>query len=121
MRDIPAQYLYEDEESVYLSQTETFEEMEVKKIYFDPNVLKYLEAGAQVKVRVKEDDGSPVLVTCQKALCTVRKIIVPGDQSANKTSLVELSSGARLSVPSFIEEGNQIMIDVASNSYSARL
>lgn len=113
------QYLYHDDKLIYLCDPNTFEQLEVNISLIPHNLLSYLESGVQIRVRMRSDTMDPILISTNKNLhCTVQKII--SKDSLNKNNVVELSSGAKIICPSFIEENEKVIVDFENGTYLNR-
>lgn len=73
MHDSACQFLYQNGDEFVLMDSKTFEEYSVSSKLIDPNLVKLMEAGTQVKLRLSE--GRPIMVTGGQTLkCTVSEI-----------------------------------------------
>ena len=77
------QYLYHDETTLFLSDPKTFEQLEVSLSLLDPAMLKYLESGTPLRVRLR-DEQTPVQVILanRNAPATVKAVLGSKDAAS---------------------------------------
>jgi len=114
------QYLYQDGESLYFMDSETFEERVLSKGNLGRKV-NFLQENMEIKIRLYEGKvvgiELPVFVELQ-----VKKASpgVKGDTVGSATKLVILESGYSLRVPLFIKKGDMIRLDTRSGEYVSK-
>jgi len=121
MAEKEMQYLYQDGDSFYFMDNETYEQQ-----FINVEQLQGAEAFLQENVQVK------VLFHNQKAIAvelpnfvelTVTKTDpgFKGDTASGATKPATLDTGATIQVPLFIKEGEKIRIDTRTGEYAERV
>lgn len=115
-----ANYLYKDTEQVFFMDNESFEQfsLDLESI---GDQAKFLKDGTDVSVLYFE--GKPV--TIQLPIKMEFKVVsappgVKGNSAGNVNKQVEIETGATISVPMFINEGDIIRINTESGDYVER-
>jgi elongation factor P len=116
-----AQYLYNDGNTFYLMNEDTFEQFEV------PNDLVgdgagYLKEGDRVTLQFF--DGRPINVELPKNVplkVTYTEDVVKGDTTSSVQKNAELETGITIKVPAFIKQGDLISVDTATGAYRERV
>lgn len=116
------QYLYEEGDNLVFMDNETFEQIYIDKGMIDH--LDLLDEGENCEVLFNTEDDQPLQVEMPKYV--IREITytepgLKGDTATNTLKPAEISSGAELRVPLFINTGDKIKIDTASRSYVERV
>ncbi|MFK7925388.1 MAG: elongation factor P [Bacteroidia bacterium] len=116
------QYLYEEGDNLVFMDNETFEQIYIGKVMIDH--LDLLDEGESCEVLFNTEDDQPLQVEMPKYV--IREITytepgLKGDTATNTLKPAEISSGAELRVPLFINTGDKIKIDTASRSYVERV
>ena len=116
-----AQYLYFDGDLFHFMDVETYEQfsMSTGQIGEDARFLK--ENGT---VKVLNRDGKPFLIELPPhVVLTVTRTEpgVKGDTATGATKPAELETGLVVSVPLFIEEGDQLKVDTRTGVYLERV
>ena len=113
------QYLYQDGDQVVLMNNETYEQVNVDAGSIDG--LDLLEPNSQVQVLfVRESPFRVELPTFVELTVTQTDPGVKGDTVSNVTKPAQVETGATVSVPLFINEGDRIRIDTRTREYTAR-
>ena len=113
------QYLYQDGDQVVLMNNETYEQVNVDAESIDG--LDLLEPNSQVQVLfVREAPFRVELPTFVELTVTQTDPGVKGDTVSNVTKPAQVETGATVSVPLFINEGDRIRIDTRTREYTAR-
>jgi len=118
--EVEMEFLYADGEDYYFMNTETYEQIHLKKDMLG-DATDYLTANLQIKVEFY--DGKPVGVELPQ---TVELTVVetePGLKSAtasNVTKPAKLETGVVVQVPPFVNEGDKIRVDTAEGAYLSR-
>jgi len=114
------QYLYNDGDLYYFMDLETFEQPAIsKKIIGDP--VNYLKEEMEVKATYY--NGKPIdveLPTSVDLLVTSAETVIRGDTATGVSKRVKVESGATVSVPYFIDEGDMIRVDTRNGEYITR-
>jgi elongation factor P len=118
--EVEMEYLYADGEDYYFMNTETYEQIHLRKDTLG-DATDYLTANLQIKVEFY--DGKPVGVELPQ---TVELTVIetePGLKSATASSVTKpakLETGVIVQVPPFINEGEKIRVDTAEGAYLSR-
>jgi elongation factor P len=115
------QYLYPEGEDFHFMNTETFEQISLNKNILDsPDLLK----GENVMVSINTETELPLSVDMPPSVVlevTYAEPGIRGNTATNATKSATVETGATVSVPLFINEGDKIKIDTASGSYMERV
>ncbi len=115
------QYLYNDGQTFYFMNDETFEQFEV------PTELVGDSAGVMKegdKVSLQLFDGQPIQVELPKNVplkVTYAETVVKGDTSTSVTKDAQLETGITIRVPAFIKTGDLISVDTTNFTYRERV
>lgn len=118
----PHQYLYHDEMGYHLMDSSTFEQTFVPEGAIENAQL--MKEGQLVDVLYhaeKEEVVGCELPQFVELVVTYAEPGLKGDTATNATKPATLETGAEIQVPLFINEGDKIKIETASNSYSERV
>lgn len=113
-------YLYREGDHVCLMEPSTFEQVTVPSSFFGEGVV-YLRDGMEVTVNVF--NGQPLSATVPpRVTCTVAEAepYFKGQTATAVPKKVILDNGLHVQVPSFVVEGDQVVIDTSDNSYITR-
>ncbi|MBK9170522.1 MAG: elongation factor P [Bryobacterales bacterium] len=120
LEEVEMEYLYDDGESYYFMNTETFEQ-----IHFNADMLgdavQYLIP--QLKVHVEFYEGKPISVELPPTVDLTVVETEPGLKGAtvsNVTKPAKLESGLIVQVPPFIDVGEKIRVNTAEGTYQER-
>lgn len=116
------QYLYRDGESYVFMDTENYEQIPV-----DPAVVgdaaKFVKEGQEVQI-ARDEQEAVVSVTVPQHV-TLRVVHtepgVRGDTATNVLKPATVETGANVSVPLFVNEGDLIRVDTSSGDYLDRV
>lgn len=114
------QYLYNDDEGFTFMNTETFEQVYIRKEVLGDDAQWLME---QMTVRVLFYKGNPVNVELPNFIeveVTYTEPAVKGNTSTGATKTAELATGAKVQVPLFIEQGDILKIDTREGIYVER-
>ncbi len=114
------QYLYSDGELYHFMDVETFEQVPLNRETLG-DALKFVKEN--MNVRFLSFKGNVFAVeppTFVELIITEAEPCVKGDTATNATKSVTLETGAVLSVPMFIEEGETIKVDTRTGEYMGR-
>ena len=118
--EVAMEYLYQDGDSYYFMNTESYEQIFLSKDVLG-DAVDYLTANLQIKVEFY--DGKPVGIELPQ---TVELTVVetePGLKSATASSVTKpakTETGLVVQVPPFINEGEKIRVDTAEGAYLSR-
>jgi elongation factor P len=117
------QFLYSDDLGFHLMHSETFEQITINKnLVESPELLK---EGQEVEIVYHADTETPI--SCDLPPFVVLEVTytepgVKGDTSSSTAMKpATLETGAKISVPLFINTGDKIKIDTRSKSYVERI
>jgi elongation factor P len=117
------QFLYSDDLGFHFMHSETFEQVNINKNLIEsPELLK---EGQEVEIVYHADTETPI--SCDLPPFVVLEITytepgVKGDTSSSTAMKpATLETGAKISVPLFINTGDKIKIDTRSKSYVERI
>jgi elongation factor P len=114
-------FLYSDENFFYFMDVENFEQVAV------PNSLAseyagYLKENMEVKLTLYQDQPMDLELPLTVDLKVVyAEASVRGDTATGVTKKVKTETGAEVSVPMFVNEGDTIRVDTRSGAYITRV
>lgn len=116
-----AQYLYPEGDHFIFMDGETFEQIPIPRDIVG-EALKYLKEGETYTIRFAQ--GSPIVLELPNFI--ILKVVktepgVKGDTVSGGGKPARLETGATVSVPFFIGEGDLIRVDTRSNTYLERV
>jgi elongation factor P len=120
MEEVPMEYMYDDGESYYFMNPDTFEQMYLSKDMMG-DAVDYLLP--QLKVTVVYYEGKPISVELPPAVELKVLETEPGLKGAtvsNVTKPAKMESGLVVAVPAFINEGEVIRVNTSDGSYIER-
>ncbi len=115
------QFLYKDEMGYHFMDNETY-----AQITLDGDLInnpQFLQDGAIVEVLVHAETEQPLTVELPPKVTmtvTYTEPGVKGDTATNASKPATVDSGAEVSVPLFINEGDKIVIDTTTGNYVGR-
>jgi len=114
------QYLYKDESTASLMDNETYDQFSLPLDQIE-GALPYLKDNTEVYVTFYE--GRPISV--QPPVKIELKVIetppgVKGDTATGGTKPAKLETGATVTVPLFINEGDEILVNTETGEYLSR-
>jgi elongation factor P len=115
-----ANYLYKDDESVYMMDNENFDQFSLPIEQLGEKI-NYLKEGTDVDVLYFE--GKPVALDIPikvKMKVTSAPPGIRGNSAGSVTKKVTIESGAEVSAPLFVKEGDEIIINTDSGEYVER-
>jgi len=116
-----AQYLYAQGDSVFLMDEKTFEQYEIDKSAVG-EAINFLKEGTKVVVLKLDEVAFGIEVPKKVDLKVIESS--PGDRGntvTNATKIVKLETGAEISVPLFIKEGDIVRVNLETGQYSERV
>lgn len=114
------QFLYETDGNLVFMDTETFDQVELAtEILGDRR--PFLQDGMTIVVEFYDTEALNATVP-QKVTCVVEETepVVKGQTAANSFKPAVLDNGVRISVPPFIAQGETIIVNTETMSYSER-
>ena len=114
------QFLYQDDNGLHFMDTQTYEQTTLPSSLMGERA-HFLQDGLMVMIDIYE--GKPIGCTLPKQISCIIKETEPalkGQTAANTNKPAILDNGARLMVPSFINEGDKVMIDTETLAYIKR-
>lgn len=115
------QYLYNDGNTFYFMNEETFNQFEVTADLVGDGA-GYLKEGDKVQLQFFDD--RPINVELAKNVplkVTYTENAVKGDTSSAITKDATLETGITIKVPAFIKQGDVISVDTATGAYRERV
>ncbi|HVS58359.1 MAG TPA: elongation factor P [Candidatus Saccharimonadales bacterium] len=115
------QYLYNDGNTFYFMNQDTFEQFEVPADLVGDGA-GYIKEGDVVQLQFF--DGRPINVELPKNVplkVVYTEDAVKGDTSTAITKSAELETGITIKVPAFIKQGDLISVDTATGAYRERV
>lgn len=117
----PVQYLYNDGDTFYFMNEDTFNQFEVVADLVGDGA-GYLKEGDRVQLQFFNEQ--PINVELPKnvpLLVTYSEDAVKGDTSSSITKDATLETGITIKVPAFIKQGDVISVDTSTGSYRERV
>ena len=116
-----SQYLYRDDDKVYLMSNTTYEQYELPISTVEEKLL-YLKEGDKVIVLFL--DGKPIDFEVPPAVVlaiTYTENAVKGDTSSGAMKRATLETGLEILVPLFLSIGEKVKINTETNTYTERV
>ncbi|MEN6479255.1 MAG: elongation factor P [Anaerolineales bacterium] len=115
------EYLYNDGETYYFMNTETFEQPALPRRLLE-DVLPYMKENTTLEIESYE--GEPLAI--ELPITVELKVVdappgYAGDTATGATKEVTLETGLKLQVPLFINEGDVLRIDTRTGEYLTRV
>lgn len=117
----PVQYLYNDGNTFYFMNEDTFNQFEVAADLVGDGA-GYLKEGDRVQLQFFNDQ--PINVELAKNVplkVTYSEDAVKGDTSSSITKDATLETGITIKVPAFIKQGDIISVDTSTGTYRERV
>jgi elongation factor P len=114
------QYLYNDGNTFYFMDEETFEQFEIPADIVGDGA-GYLKEGDRVQAQLF--DGRVISIELAKnvpLLVTYAENVVKGDTTSNVMKDATLETGITIKVPAFIKQGDVIKVDTRTGEYLER-
>jgi elongation factor P len=118
--EVNMEYLYNDGDSYYFMDTQTFEQTHLTKEVLG-DAVDYLIANLQIKVEFF--DGKAVGIELPQTVDLTVVETEPGLRSATASSVTKpakTETGLVVQVPPFINEGEKIRVDTSEGAYLSR-
>ena len=116
------QYLYQDGEVYMFMDTNTYDQIPVQAEIVG-NVARFMKEGMEVQIG-RDEDGNVVTLVVPPAVplrITHTEPGIRGDTATNVLKPATVETGAAVSVPLFINEGDLIRVDTSTGSYIDRV
>jgi elongation factor P len=115
------QYLYSDGDSLICMDNETYDQIHIQKELFSDGV-KFLKESEEVEVLL---NGSEI-ISVEIPIFINLKVVetepgFKGDTATGAVKSAKLETGADISVPLFINEGDVLKVDTRTGEYSERV
>ncbi len=116
------QFLYQDEMGFNFMDNETFDQISLpEKLIESADLMK---EGQEVEILMNTENEAPL--TCElppfvELEITYAEPGIKGDTANNPRKPVNVSTGARIMVPMFIEQGEKIKVDTRTREYVERV
>jgi elongation factor P len=116
-----AQFTYQEGETFFFMNSQTFEEVTVDKKVVDDKA-KWLSEGSEVTLVSFKDSVIEVVVPSPAVYEVVEtEPNVKGNTAQGYTKPAVLDCGATISIPGFIEQGTKIRVDTEKGEYIERV
>jgi len=118
----PYQFLYQDDLGLHLMDTETYEQTSIPADMVEG--IDYLKEGSMIDVLVHAESDRAIATELPK---TVELAVIEtdpglkGDTATGGTKPAKLESGATVSVPLFINEGDVVRVNIETGEYLTRV
>jgi elongation factor P len=115
-------YSYRDGENLVCMDNETYDQVYIPEVAFGEGI-QFLKEGATVKVSF-DDTNTPILVELPASvelLVTYTEPGVKGDTATKTLKPATLETGATISVPLFVNEGELIRVNTLTGEYMERV
>lgn len=114
------QYLYEEGDKSLFMDNETFDQYELNSTLLGA-FASYIKAGETYQILVHEGEAIGIRPP-KRVTLTVTEAVdgAKGNTATSATKVVTVESGATVTVPLFIRQGEKIVIDPESGSYLER-
>lgn len=118
----PHQFLYEDDLGLHFMNTETYEQTMLPREIVAGR--EYIKEGGVIDVLVHAETEQPLTTEISKSVeleVAETEPGVRGDTATGATKPAKLESGAIVSVPLFINEGDVIRVNTDTGAYVTRI
>ncbi len=122
MESRPMEYLYRDGDHFIFMDQENFEQIPVDQVMIG-DMDGFLKENEKVNLIYSTDDNQ--LINIEMPTFVILKVVeteiaVRGNTATDVTKPATLETGAVISVPAFIEEGDVLKIDTRTGAYMGR-
>lgn len=114
------QFLYMDDDYIYLMDNESYEQIQVDKEILDDKAL-YLQDGMIVTVEMHEN--SPIKIALPSTVNLVvaeTEPVVKGQTASASYKPAVLENGLRIMVPPFVDPGTKVVVRTEDDTYMER-
>ena len=116
------QYLYNEGSTFHFMNTEDYSQIQLPETILDaPELMK---EGEVVTVLINTEDNAPLSVEMPAHVIlkvTETEPGIKGNTATNATKLATVETGAKINVPLFVNEGDNIRIDTEKGQYQERV
>ena len=117
----PVQYLYNDGETYYFMDMETYDQIPLSASVLG-DAVRYLKDNLELELQVYEDEPLDIELPVTVDLKVVEaEVAVAGDTATGATKQVTTETGLKVQVPLFVKEGDVIRVDTRSGEYITRV
>jgi elongation factor P len=119
--EIEAQYLYRQGDKFVFMDNSNYEQYELSPAQVD-DTWKYIKEGTVCSIVLF--DNNPITVTPPNHVILLVEYAEPavrGNTATNLTKPIKLETGAEMTVPAFVEQGEKIRIDTRTGEYVERV
>lgn len=119
--DVPMQFLYAIDDVYHFMDTKSYEQIEMSKEKLD-TAWKWLQEEMSVQIVLYK--GEPISITLPNFAeieITYCEPGIKGDTATGSTKPAELSTGASIQVPLFVNQNDKIKIDTRTEEYVERV
>lgn len=114
------QYLYSDDDFLYLLDNESFEQIQLNKNLIGDKIA-YLQEDMKIDVEFYEGDALKVALPDSVVLeIKETEPVVKGQTAASSYKPAILETGIRIMVPPFIDAGTKVIVKTEDNTYVER-
>jgi len=115
------QYLYREGDFLVCMDTETYEQTNITKEYFEEGV-NFLKEGEEIDILFNGDE----IISVEIPIFVYLKVIetepgFKGDTATGASKPAKLETGASISVPLFVNEGDKLKVDTRTGGYVERV
>ena len=115
------QYIYPEGDNLVCMDNESFEQFYVPSLLFGDS-FKFMQEGNEVKVAFEGDNPivaeAPIFVELEITYCEPG---IRGDTATSTLKPATVETGATISVPLFVNQGEKIKIDTRTSTYVERV
>lgn len=116
-----AQYLYKDGSQAYFMDSESYEQFSLSLEQLG-NTAKWLKDGSDVKMLYFDSKAVSIKLPPKVNLkVTSAPPGVKGNSASNVTKTITLETGAQISAPLFVNEGDTVRINTETGEYAERV
>ena len=117
---VPAQYLYQMDDTAYFMNTETYDQYEIPVVNVEEE-LKFILENSDVKIQFYGTEVIGVTVpTTVELVVTDTQPSIKGATVTGSGKPATLETGLVVNVPDFIEVGQKLIINTAEGTYVSR-
>ena len=115
------QYLYSDGDQYFFMDVETFEQPGIKASIIG-EAAGFLKEGMEAKITYYGNEPIDIELPTSVDLKVIRaETAVKGDTATGVTKKVTVETGAQVSVPYFVNQGDTIRVDTRNGEYVTRV
>ena len=117
-----SQFLYKESDSYHFMDQNTFEQLAIQKDLI--NAPDYLKEGGTVEIVFYTDENRPISCNLPSNVTLKVASTEPGERGNTATNTLKpaiLETGAKVNVPLFINENDNIKVDTSTGQYLERV